>query len=58
MNGKIEQWFGIYTQESHRFSSTEEFVEDYNYHRPHMSMDCNAPADVYFNDFMKMLPSK
>ena len=57
-NGKIERWFGTYIKESYRFSSTERFVEDYNYYRPHMSLNYNAPAEVYFTDFMKMLTLK
>lgn len=53
--GKIERWFRIYDQEHARFPLHRKFIEYYNWKRPHMSLNYNTPAQVYFRDVPNVL---
>lgn len=55
-NGKIERYFQTYEKHSWRFDSLQEFLEYYNYQRPHQSLryaDLETPAEV----FDRLLPT-
>ena len=53
--GKIERWFRTYDQEHAKFQLHRKFIEYYNYQRPHMSLNYNTPAEVYFRDVPNVL---
>ena len=53
--GKIERWFRTYDQEHTKFQLHWKFIEYYNYKRPHMSLNYNTPAEVYFRDVPNVL---
>jgi len=48
--GKIERWFRTYDQEHARFQLHREYIQYYNYERPHMALNYKTPAEVYFGD--------
>jgi len=53
--GKIERWFRTYNQEHARFQPHRKFIQYYNYERPHMSLNYNTPAEVYYGDVPNVL---
>lgn len=47
-NGKIERWFGTYKREcNERFKNIDEYVQYYNYERPHQRLGYKTPAEVF-----------
>ena len=48
--GKIERWWRTYMAEAYRFGSLSEFIENYNVHRPHMSLGFQTPLAVFERD--------
>jgi len=47
-NGKIERWFGTYKREcNERFKSIDEYMQFYNYKRPHQRLEYKTPAEVF-----------
>lgn len=48
--GKLERWWGTHNRERWNFSSLKEFVDYYNYKRPHMSLNWYTPYAVYVRD--------
>jgi transposase InsO family protein len=53
--GKIERWFRTYDLEHTKFQHHRNFIEYYNYERPHMSLNYKTPAEVYFNNVPNVL---
>ena len=54
-NGKIERFFQTYDKQRWRFDSLEEFVDYYNFQRPHQSLrydELETPAEA----FVRLLP--
>jgi len=52
--GKIERWFRTYDLEHTRFPLHREFIQYYNYERPHISLSHNTP-EVHFRDVTNVL---
>lgn len=48
--GKMERWWRTHNDERWEFSSLREFVNHYNYKRPHMSLDYLTPYEVWKRD--------
>jgi len=49
-NGKIERWFGTYKREcNERFKNIDEYVQYYNYERPHQRLGYKTPSEVFKN---------
>lgn len=48
--GKLERWWGTHNRERWNFSSLKEFVDYYNYKRPHMSLNWYTPYAIYIKD--------
>ena len=48
-NGKIERWFGTYKREyNDRFKNIDEYIQFYNYERPHQRLGYKTPAEIFF----------
>lgn len=47
-NGKIERWFGLLEQKIHLFNSIDEFVNWYNFIKPHTSLDFDTPYNAFW----------
>lgn len=48
--GKLERFWLTHNRERWNFSSLQNFIEFYNYKRPHMSLDYLTPYEVYARD--------
>lgn len=48
--GKLERFWLTHNTERWRFSSLREFVDFYNFERPHMSLDYLTPYEVFLRD--------
>lgn len=49
-NGKIERWFGTYKREyNERFKNIDEYVNFYNYKRPHQRLGYKIPIEAFKN---------
>lgn len=48
--GKLERWFGTHNRERWNFNSLKQFIQYYNYKRPHMSLAWYTPHAVYTRD--------
>lgn len=48
--GKLERFWGTHNKERWNFSSLKKFLNNYNYKRPHMSLDYLTPYEVYVRD--------
>lgn len=48
--GKLERFWLTHNKERWNFSSLREFIDFYNYKRPHMSLDYLTPYEVYTRD--------
>lgn len=51
--GKIERLWRTYIAEAYRFGDLNEFVENYNTQRPHMSLGFRTPQAVFERDLKK-----
>ncbi len=51
--GKIERLWRTYMAEAYRFGDLNEFVENYNMQRPHMSLGFRTPNAVFERDLKK-----
>ena len=51
--GKIEAFHKAYTIEASMFSNHKQFVDYWNYERPHQGLSYLYPADVYFRDLKR-----
>jgi len=47
-SGKIERWFGVFKDESPRFSGLPEYAYRYNFCRPHGGIAYKKPYERYF----------
>jgi len=47
--GKVERFHRSYEEEAWRYSDHTEYIQHYNYERPHQALDYLTPAGVYFN---------
>ena len=52
--GKVEKTHDTYNREIHKYRNPEEFRYGYNTQRPHESLDCKTPTEVY-NEFHRLL---
>jgi hypothetical protein len=52
--GKIEAFHKAHDNEAWMFSSHREFIEYWNYQRPHQGIGCLYPADTYFRDLNRL----
>ena len=48
--GKVERFHRSYEQEAWRYPSHMEYIQHYNYERPHQALGYLTPADVYFKE--------
>lgn len=48
--GKVERFNGSYEREAWRYPSHQEYIQHYNYERPHQALNYLTPADVYFKE--------
>ena len=51
---KIEAFHEAYDNEAWMFSSHREFIEYWNYQRPHQGIGYLYPADIYFRDLNRL----
>jgi len=56
-NGKVERFFGLMEQKLNLFGSVEEFVEWYNYVKPHMSLNFDE-LETPYQAFLRKLPAE
>ncbi len=56
-NGKIERFFGLMEQKLHLFDSVEEFVNWYNFVKPHMSLNFDK-LETPYQSFLRKLPAE
>ena len=52
--GKIEAFHKAYDCEAWMFNSHQEFIDYWNYQRPHQGISYLYPADVYFRDLNRL----
>ena len=52
--GKIEAFHKAYVQEAWMFETHQEFVNYWNYERPHQGIRYLYPADIYFRDLKRL----
>jgi len=52
--GKIEAFHKAYDYEAWMFNSHQEFIDYWNYGRPHQGISYLYPADVYFRDLKRL----
>jgi transposase InsO family protein len=52
--GKIEAFHKAYESEAWMFNSHREFVDYWNYQRPHQGIGYLYPADIYFRDLKRL----
>ncbi len=48
--GKMERWWGTHNTERWKFDTLLQFVNHYNYKRPHMSLGYKTPYEVWKKD--------
>jgi transposase InsO family protein len=51
--GKIEAFHKAYDREAWMFKTHQEFIQYWNYQRPHQGIGYLYPADIYFRDLKK-----
>jgi len=56
-NGKIERFFGLMEQKLFEFNSIDEFVDWYNYVKPHMSLNFDE-LETPYQAFLRELPAE
>lgn len=49
--GKLERFWGTHNKERWNFTSLQDFIQFYNFKRPHMSLNYKTPYEVYKRDF-------
>lgn len=49
--GKLERFWGTHNKERWNFNSLQDFIQFYNFKRPHMSLNYKTPYEVYKRDF-------
>lgn len=48
--GKVERFHGSYEREAHLFPTHHEYINHWNYRRPHQGIQYLKPADLYFKN--------
>ena len=56
-NGKIERFFGLMEQKLFEFNSIDEFVDWYNFVKPHMSLNFDE-LETPYQAFLRKLPAE
>lgn len=49
--GKLERFWGTHNKERWNFNNLQDFIQFYNFKRPHMSLNYKTPYEVYKRDF-------
>jgi len=48
--GKVERFHGSFEREAHLFPTHQDYIQHWNWRRPHQGIDYNKPAELYFKD--------